>query len=148
MVYVDETGFNEHYAREHAYSKKGVAVFAKVSGKKYARTNLVAGLLNNKIVGEMLYKENMKSPLFENWFEFTLIPRIPRKSYIVLDNATFHRKKQLRKLARKYKCKIIFLPPYSPELNPIEKRWANTKKKLRSNSHLFDDFFQAILFNL
>jgi transposase len=50
---------------------------------------------------------------------------------IVLDNATFHKKAVLPLLAETAGCKVLFLPPYSPELNPIEKKWAWLKKLLR-----------------
>jgi transposase len=48
-----------------------------------------------------------------------------------MDNASFHRKSKLQKLADKYGMLLIFLPPYSPDLNPIEKLWANMKRALR-----------------
>jgi len=55
----------------------------------------------------------------------------------MLDNASFHRKARLTELAAAKKCKVIFLPAYSPDLNPIEKRWANLKQKLRDILPLF-----------
>ena len=62
----------------------------------------------------------MHSQFFEAWFERHLIPELEQGAVIVLDNASFHRKKRLYEIAEQYKVKIIFLPPYSPELNPIE----------------------------
>jgi len=96
----------------------------------------------------MLYKENTKHQLFEDWFENLLLTQIPRKSYIVLDNATFHRKKNLHAIARKRKCRLLFLPPYSPDLNDIEKQWANKKRNLRKNAHTHSSFFNALLFKI
>ena len=68
-----------------------------------------------------------------------------------MDNAPFHRKLQLANLASSYNKKLIFLPPYSPDLNPIEKFWASLKKFLRFNLSSFPSldlaisyFFQAI----
>ena len=148
VVFVDETGFNEFYSRESAYSKIGTPVYGKKPGRKFERTNLVAGLLKGKLLAKMLYKENTKSGLFEDWFENLLLPKIPRKSFIVLDNATFHRKKRLQRIARKRKCRALFLPPYSPDLNEIEKQWANRKRKLRKNCHHHPTFFNALVFNL
>ena len=55
---------------------------------------------------------------------------------IILDNASCHRKEALRKLARG-KARILFLPPYSPDCNPIEKSWANMKRCLRDGNHDF-----------
>jgi len=62
----------------------------------------------------------MEHNLFEQWFSQYLLPALPEHSVIVMDNAFFHRKKKLNILAHKTHCTLIFLPPYSPELNPIE----------------------------
>jgi len=148
IVFVDETGFNEFYTREFAYSKIGKPVFGEKSGRKFGRTNLVAGYFKGELVAKMLYKENTKSGIFEDWFKNLLLPTIPRKSYIILDNATFHRKKVLRTLAHRRKCRALFLPPYSPDLNDIEQQWANRKRKLRKNLQHHPSFFNALVFNL
>ena len=64
--------------------------------------------------------------------------------YLSLDNARFHRKSILTKLAEKKNCHVLFLPPYSPDLNPIEKRWAWLKDMLRAILHEFDSFDAAL----
>lgn len=70
--------------------------------------------------------------VFEAWFEFMLLTQLPQGRVIVMDNAPFHRKNVLLKLALGVNSQIIFLPPYSPDLNPIEKTWANLKTHLRN----------------
>jgi transposase len=60
-----------------------------------------------------------------------------------MDNARFHRKEELRKLARG-KVRLLFLPPYSPDYNPIEKSWANMKRYLRSNLRDYQSVQSAI----
>jgi transposase len=144
IVYIDETGFDDYYARQYGYSKRGQRIIGKIYGRKIYRTNLVAGLANGKIIAPKLYHKNTSYLLFEDWFKKELLPRIKKKSIIVLDNATFHRKKVLRMLAKKRKCHILFLPPYSPDFNPIEKKWSNTKEFLRNNINLFATLQDAI----
>jgi transposase len=145
IVYIDETGFDEYYSRNYGYSKRGQRIIGKVYGRKIFRTNLVAGLVNGKIIAEKLYKENAECLFFEDWFANELLPQVKKKSIIVLDNATFHRKAVLLELAKKRKCHILFLPPYSPDLNPIEKKWSNTKRFLKDNVHKFNTLQEAIL---
>lgn len=65
----------------------------------------------------------MNGDLFEFWFENCLLPQAPKDAVIIMDNASFHRKKKLAEIARRYNRTLIFLPPYSPELNPIEHFW-------------------------
>ena len=103
---------------------------------------IVAAQLNKKIIAPLEYSGTMRSDLFEYWFSKQLIPILPKDSVIVMDNASFHRKKQLFSIAQKYKHHLIFLPPYSPELNPIEKFWNQLKrhlKKILLNFPTFDD---------
>ena len=62
----------------------------------------------------------------------------------VADNAPFHRKEKLRKIALSHNVMILFLPPYSPDYNPIEKLWANMKRWLRKNMRCYDSFEDAL----
>ena len=79
----------------------------------------------------MQYNSATDSKLFEFWFENYLLKELNRGKFIVLDNASFHRKARLIELAEHKKCKVIFLPSYSPDLNPIENKWAWLKQLLR-----------------
>ncbi len=84
----------------------------------------------------------MDSSLFEFWFEKQLLPALPPGAVVVMDNASFHRKAQLICVAQQYGFRLIFLPPYSPEFNPIENFWAWLKRRLCSSlpfSESFDD---------
>ena len=77
---------------------------------------------------------------FEAWFENHLIPLLKQGTVVVMDNASFHRKNRLNDIAKKYGIKIIFLPPYSPELNPIEHFWNWLKKKIADSVSYFQKF--------
>jgi transposase len=69
---------------------------------------------------------------------------VPQGHTVIMDNARFHRKKILRKLARG-KVRLLFLPPYSPDYNPIENTWANMKRFLRNNEQDYQSLASAIL---
>ena len=68
-----------------------------------------------------------KASVFEDWFEEELLKMLPKNHVIIIDNAAFHKKEILQNLARKYSQTLIFLPPYSPEYNPIEHTWSALK---------------------
>jgi len=144
LVYVDECGIDQYLYREFAYSPRGQKVIEKVSGKQYKRTNIVAGICHLEWVAPMEYSGTTDSVLFEFWFENCLLKEIKQGSVIVLDNATFHKKSVIPILAQKYNCLVLFLPPYSPDLNPIEKKWAWLKKKLRKILPDFVSFDDAL----
>lgn len=129
---MDETGIDHYLCRPYARSAKGQPVHGAVSGKKYKRTSVVAAQMGKTIVAPMQYDGTMDSVLFEAWFERMLLPALALGSVIVMDNASFHRKTKLQSMAALAGCTVIFLPPYSPELNPIEHFWAWLKNNLRS----------------
>ena len=92
----------------------------------------------------MIYDGTTDSVLFEYWFEHMFLKSIPKHSIAIMDNAAFHRKKKLRELAAKAECELLFLPPYSPDFNPIEKFWAWLKSRLRKTLSSFQTFDEAL----
>lgn len=144
IAYVDETGIDTFLHREYCYAKKGETVKGYISGKKYRRVGIVAAKMENQILAPLQYNGTMDSQLFEVWFETMLMCELPTNSVIIMDNAAFHRKKQLISIAQNYHHEIIFLPPYSPNLNPIEKFWALLKSKLRKYLPQFLTFDNAL----
>jgi transposase len=144
LVYVDEAGFDQYLYREYARAPRGETVIAKISGRKFKRINIVAGICQGKWVSPLEYSRSTDSVLFEFWFENCLLKEVNEGSTIILDNAAFHKKYVLPDLAKKHKCEVLFLPPYSPDLNPIEKKWAWLKRKLREILHDFQSFDDAL----
>ncbi len=92
----------------------------------------------------MIYQNTMTSDFFEAWFQTMLLPNLPEKSLIILDNARFHRMGILQEMGHHLGYKMLPLTPYSPELNPIEKTWANIKKYMRSILPSYDNFTDAL----
>ena len=146
IAYVDETGLDTFYDREYAYAPRGKTVEGLVPGRKFQRTNLVAAQMGHEVLAPMQYKGTTNAALFESWFEQCLLPCLPKDAVIVMDNAAFHRKKQLFEIAERYQHTLIFLPPYSPELNPIERLWAWLKRKIASFVSSFSSLDDAISF--
>ena len=144
LVYVDECGVDQYLYREYAYAPRGQKVIAQISGKKFKRVNFAAGICQGRWVAPIEYSGTTNSALFELWFEKCLLSEVKPGSVIVLDNATFHRKSVLPGLAQRYGCNVLFLPPYSPDLNPIEKKWAWLKRKLRELLPSFNSFDETV----
>ena len=141
---MDETGIDTCLHREYARSKRGTSVISAVSGKKFKRIGIVAAQMNKRIIAPMHYDGTMDSHLFELWFVNKLLPALPEDSVIVLDNASFHRKSKLYCLVENTGHRIIFLPPYSPELNPIEYFWSWLKRQLKKILPQHESFDEAV----
>jgi transposase len=131
IVYVDESGTNKHMSREYGRSPVGERVYLASHGRKYKKVNIVGGLLYNKVLCPTKYTWNTTSEWFSEWLEWYLCPLLREGSIIVMDNASFHKKSVLNRVAQSYVFRIIWLAPYSPDKNPIEKYWANMKNWLR-----------------
>ena len=109
---------------------------------------LKACFKSNRLLKQALvYEGTTDASFFEGWFEDILIKQLKKLrkcDAIVMDNASFHNKENLTEIAEEHGFKLIFLPPFSPEYNPIEHLWANLKKFLRKNLRNYDSLDKAI----
>ena len=126
---MDESGFNANSYRSHGWSKRGKKIHGTRCGKRSVRTNLIAAKCGRRLLAPLLYSGNTTAELVNQWVEEQLIPHLPPQSVLIMDNARFHQEKVLRPLLTKKGHELLFLPPYSPDLNPIEKVFANLKKR-------------------
>ena len=128
---MDECGIDTYLYREYGYAPRGQKVLDQISGRKYKRCGIVAAKMADRILAPFQYSGTMDSTLFAFWFTEQLLPSLEKGTVIVMDNASFHSKKRLISVAQNAGFRLLFLPPYSPELNPIEKFWAWLKRFLR-----------------
>jgi transposase len=99
-----------------------------------------------KKIAPECYSGSMNSERFERWFEDKLLNEVQTGSTIIMDRASFHRKKQLEEICVKVKINLLFLPVYSPDFNPIEKDWANMKRTLCDTAP-FCDLLQTAVYD-
>lgn len=144
LVYIDESGIDKFISREYGWGLKGVKVTGEVSGRHYARESFIAGQLQNKIIGPFCYTGTCDSILFNFWLENFLLPALGPGYTLVMDNATFHKSEDTKILIDNAGCQLLFLPPYSPDFNPIEKFWANLKAKIKKIITRFTTLAEAI----
>lgn len=146
LVYIDESGIEMTICKDRGWGKKSEKLIGKRSGKYYERTNIIAGYVNNKSIAPMVFNGSCNTNLFENWIEKFLIKELKPGQYVIMDNASFHKSQKIRELIESVGCKIIFLPPYSPDFNPIEKFWANMKRwikdKITDSAKLYEVIVQ------
>ena len=146
LVYVDESGIDTTDRKERGWGKKGQVLVAKKSGKYYQRTNIIAGYVNRKIIAPLVFNGPCNTELVNRWTEECLVKELEHGQIVIMDNAAFHKSEKTRQLIESVGCKLLYLPPYSPDLNPIEKFWANMKRWIRSKIDSFPNLLEA-LFN-
>lgn len=144
LVYIDESGIEVNITKDRGWGKKGKVLKATKSGKHYERTNIIAGLASNKSIAPFVFEGSCNTELFNNWVEQFLIKELTSGQVVILDNAAFHKSRRAKELIESVGCRVIFLPPYSPDLNPIEKFWANMKRWIKQKIELSLGLYQTI----
>jgi transposase len=143
-VYVDETGIEDPLHRQYAWSERGEAVISAVKGKRARRVNLIAGLLHKQLLAPCIFDGYINSDGFNYWLEHFLLKELSPGTVIIIDNARFHQSPRTKELIAAAQCQLMFLPPYSPDLNPIEPWWAIIKARIRTTIRQVRDFSQAL----
>jgi transposase len=141
---VDESGVDHRLFREYCRAPRGTGVFEAVSGKRRARTSVIGAWSEGRFLAPMVLEGPCDRHVMDAYFEGVLLPGIPPGSVVVLDNASFHHASRIRELARGRGVELLYLPAYSPDLNPIEHFWATLKKYLSRLLPTSDSPFDAI----
>jgi len=89
-----------------------------------------------------LFDGNINSDIFYAWITNELLPVLPANAVVVLDNAAFHRRQDIQSVIRKAGHTLEYLPPYSPDLNPIEHKWAQAKNIRKKNRCSVENLFK------
>jgi len=144
LVYIDESGIEMTTVKDKGWGIKNKKLSGKKSGKYCERTNIIAEYVNKKSVAPMVFNGSCNTSLFEQWVEQFLIKELQPGQYVVMDNASFHKSQKTKDLIESVGCKVIFLPPYSPDLNPIEKFWANMKRWIKQQVEFYSSLYEAI----
>jgi len=113
--------------RTHGYSPVGTRCYGLCDWQAKGRTNVIGALIGKALLTVCLFKTNINADIFSAWVEQDLLPKLPENAVIVMDNAAFHKRQDMQNLIRNAGHTLLYLPPYSPDLNPIEQKWAQTK---------------------
>jgi len=149
-VFVDESGIlrqaqlKNDLKNEYGRSPRGVKIVEDKKGRATEKVNLIAGLLEGEMIEPFVYDCNTNAQIFNMWLEQCLIPVLPPHCIIVLDNARFHKTLRTEEIIKKNGHQLLFLPTYSPDLNPIEKYWAVLKRKLKNLLTQCDSIYSSI----
>ena len=131
---------------QYGWAEKGVRSYAEQASFRRKRLSIIAGYEygSRSIVAPFEYEGYTDTEIFNLWFIQELLPNLKAQQVVILDNASFHKSPLLAIAAKERGIKIIYLPAYSPDLNPIEKFWANLKHNIRKIIKKCRDLQEAI----
>jgi transposase len=142
LIYIDESGFAEDMPRMFGYAPAGMRCVGKHDSMSKRRTNVIGALTGDRLLTVDLFNCSINADVFEAWTEQVLLPVLPNGAVVIMDNASFHTSEQIQKAVEAAGCLLEYLPPYSPDLNPIEHKWAQAKALRRKLGCSIDALFQ------
>ena len=132
LVFVDEMATNTSLSPRYAYySPKGRRAYAQVPRNRGANTTLL-GSMSIQGMGPCLAVEGTTTAVvFEAYIGKVLAPSLRHGQIVVVDNLSAHKGERVRELLEERGCRLLYLPPYSPDFNPIEEAFSKIKGALR-----------------
>jgi transposase len=132
LVFVDESGFNTSMTRLRARAPRGKRAYGKVPRNRGKNTTLIAAITLQGAMGESMSLEGATDSLaFEAYVEHFLAPALKKGQVVVLDGLGAHRTEKVKELIEARGADLVFVPSYSPDLNPIEEAFSKIKHLVR-----------------
>ena len=131
LVFVDEMGANISLAPLYAWARRGKRARTKVPRNRGLNTTLLASITHEGMRPGVAVVCSTTREVFEAYIEQVLYTALKPGQVVVMDNLSTHKETKIRELIEAQGCELLFLPPYSPDLNPIEKAFAKVKALVR-----------------
>jgi transposase len=143
-VYVDEAGMDQRDDYGYGWNEKGERYEALKSGSRGGRINMIAAYCEQELQAPFTIEGACNRTVFETCLETCLVPQLKTNQVVILDNATFHHGGRVSEIIEAAGCRLLYLPPYSPDFNRIEKCWAWLKSRIRKRLNCAPSLRDAI----
>lgn len=132
--------------KNYGFSKVGQGLLSEKSGNRKDKRISIIAVRNSShhLLHSFYFKGSTNKEVFKTYLTEILLPNLPKYSYLIIDNAAFHKGEEIENIIRLAGINLIYLPTYSPDLNPIEKKWAQVKSYYRKLTYYFEDKVQLI----
>lgn len=134
LIFIDETWAKTNMTRLHGRCAVGQRLVARVPHGHWKTLTFVAGLRCDGIIAPCVFNRPINAVSFLAWVVKFLVPTLRQGDIVVMDNLSSHKGVAVRRAIRSAGAKLIFLPPYSPDLNPIEQAFSQLKTLLRKEN--------------
>ena len=131
FVFLDETGATTNMVRRYGWGPRGERLIDAAPWGHWKTTTVVAGLRASGLVAPFVIDGAMNGPAFRAYVARVLVPELRVDDVVVMDNLPAHKVAGIRDMIRAAGASVLYLPPYSPDLNPIEQVFAKLKALLR-----------------
>jgi transposase len=131
LIFVDECGTHTSLAPVYGYSPKGERLKLSVPRNRGKNTTLLASITLEGMGPSLAVEGSTTAEVFEAYLEHILLPEMQKGQVVVMDSLPAHKPKRVRELIERRGCKLLYLPGYSPEYNPIEEAFSKIKEILR-----------------
>jgi transposase len=132
LIFLDESGVTTSMTRLYARSQGGGRICETTPGGHWKIMTILGAMSLRGMIASMTIEEATDGDIFLAYVEHILCPALKHGDVVVMDNLSSHKVKGVRQLIEKAGAEVLYLPPYSPDLNPIEKAWSKLKQILRS----------------
>jgi transposase len=131
LVFIDETWASTNMARRYGRASRGRRLRVGVPHGRWKTTTFVAGLRTSGVVAPLVLDGPINRAAFEVYVEKVLVPALRAGDVVILDNLSSHKGSRVREMIEAAGARLLYLPPYSPDFNPIENAFAKLKALLR-----------------
>jgi transposase len=144
VVYLDESGIDDNETNPYAWGKKGMRIYGVKNAKRTKRLSIIAALNENHLQAPFVFEGTCNRQVFETYLEKVLVPTLKKGQTVVMDNASFHKGGYIHKIITDAQCDLLYLPSYSPDLNPIEHHWTSVKNRVKNGFLIYEnDIYEA-----
>lgn len=145
LVFIDESGAKTNMTRTRARAPRGQRAIERVPHGHWQTTTMISAIRTTGPCAAAVVSGATDSEVFLAYVQHVLVPQLQAGDVVILDNLQPHKPQQVREMIEAAGAELLYLPPYSPDFNPIENMWSKVKQHLRSAAaRTFDALLEAI----